>query len=130
VNYRVEALPDDPVILMSLAKDALITEDMANSGAEIRALLDQADGPMFVIMDMRELSINLNDIILGSNLGTRGEEPLSRHPNIGEMIFVSSNAMVKLAVKGLNTVTFGNLEARVFDSVGDALIYVRSQTAG
>jgi hypothetical protein len=126
MNYSVEVLPGEPIILMCLYAEARVSEDMSRSSVEVKALLDQAAEPVFLIMDMSKMTISLNDIILGSNMGTRSEQPLNRHPQLREMLFVSPSALVKLAVKGLNTVTFGNLEFKVFDTVDDALTYVRS----
>ncbi len=129
MNYKVEALPGEPIIVTTLSAQSRIMEDMASSGAEVRALLDQAREPSFFIMDMSEMSVNLDDVILGANRGARGEYPLSQHPNLREMLFVSRSSMIKLAIQGLNTVTFGNLNVRVFDSLDDALAYARSQKA-
>lgn len=129
MSYKVEALPREPIILVTLSAQSLIMEDMAKSGVEVRALLDQAAEPSFFIMDMSELSVSLDDVIVGANRGARSEQPLSHHPNLREMLFVSRSSMIKLAIKGLNTVTFGNLNARVFDSLDDALAYARSQEA-
>jgi hypothetical protein len=127
MSYKIETLTGEPVILLILTQDAAISEDMPKSGAEIRTLLDQASEPMFFIMDMSAMQISLDDLILGSNLGARGEQPLTRHPHLKEMLFVSSSKMVKLGLKGLNTLAFGNMKVKAFDTLDEALAYVHAQ---
>lgn len=82
---------------------------------------------MFFIMNMSEMSVDRDDVILGANRGARGEQPLSHHANLREMLSVFRSGMIKLAIKGLNTVTFANLNAKALDSLDDALAYAQPQ---
>ena len=126
MNYKVEVLPGEPIILATISKQFSVANDMARSDAEVRTALDKASEPMALVVDAREVSLGLDDVIQGTNRGSRGEQPILQHPNLKELLFVTPNALVKAAIRGLNSVTFGNVNARAFDTVEEALAHIRS----
>ena len=93
---------------------------------EGKVFLESINEPMYWITDLRAVAITMNSIMEGSSQGARGEEPFWHHPLIIEMLFISDNKVIKVAAKGLNTVSFGNLSVKVFDTLEDALAYCRS----
>jgi hypothetical protein len=127
--YKLERLGDEPIMLVTIEIDYSIARDMQQSDAEGRVLADASEQPLFWITDISKLKPSIDDLLLGSNQGARGEDPLWHHPMIREMIFVSSSPLIQLAAKGMNSVTFGNLNVQVFKSVGDALDYCRSKVS-
>jgi predicted NBD/HSP70 family sugar kinase len=128
-NFRVELLPDEPVLLFEIYKEYTLVENWPQGDAETRQFLDQASQPLYHIIDTTQASFSLDDIILGANKWARGQEPLWKHPNLQELIFVTTNATVRLAAKGLNSLTFGNIQAKVFETQEEALDYCRAKIA-
>lgn len=126
-TYRLEVFSDEPIVVTYVSKEYKIVEDMPRSDAELRAILENVSEPLFDIVEASALPVSLDDVILSSNKGARGEQPIWHHPKVREMIFVHPSALVKLAARGLNTVTFGNLNAQVFSNLEDALAYARSK---
>lgn len=124
--YNTQKLPGDPIILVSLFKDYNIVQDLPKSGAEGIALLDEQTTPVFYVIDIRELQLDVNDVIDGANLASGSEGALYRHPMIREALFVTEQEIVAMGVKGLDSVPFGNVKARVFKTVEDALAYARA----
>lgn len=126
-TYTIEQLSQEPIYITVMTPEYSVSQDQAHSTAEGRAILDAVDEPVYWIVDIRQLSISLDDIISGSNQGARGEEPLWHHPMIKEFVFVSGSTLVKLAAKGLNTEVFGNLNLTVCDSVEQAIEMCRAK---
>jgi len=129
-TYQIEVLPDEPIMITHILKGYKVSVDMPQSDAEARVILDQASEPMFHIVEASERLVSLDDIISAANIGARGEQPLWHHPMIREMIFVHPAEVVKLAAKGLKGASFGNLSVRVFDTLDEALSYVRAALKG
>ena len=127
MTYKHEILPGEPIMLTTMSAEYSVSRDQARSDAEARVLLDNAREPLFCIIDLSRVSFSLTDVIGGANAGARGQEPIFHHNKILELIYVTPNRMVQLAVKGLGSVAFGKVKACVFETIEEALAYVRSQ---
>lgn len=137
-NYNIELLPDEPVLIFTAYKAYSLVEDQPQAGAEVQQYLDQASEPLYHILDITEASLSLDDVILAANFGARGQNtsangkhgPVWKHPNIRELIFVTDKKLVNLAVRGLDSLMFGNIQAKVFYTQEEALEYIRVKIAG
>ncbi|MBN1681023.1 MAG: hypothetical protein JW966_12110 [Anaerolineae bacterium] len=125
--YTLKKLDDQPVVVLTVSADYQVTRDMPESRAELNAFLDTIDEPVFYILDLREASFSLDDIIRGASMGGRGSEASWHHPKLRRVILISGEDMVKLAAKGLSADVFGNLNVSVYDSLDKALAYVNEQ---
>ncbi|MBN1310287.1 MAG: hypothetical protein JXB30_02630 [Anaerolineae bacterium] len=128
-KIKIDKLPDEPVVVVTLLKGYDYGDDMIESNKPSFTLLDSQDKPVFWILDMRQARIGFGEVVASANMMTRGEEPLWKHPMIRETVIVSDAQMVKLAAKGLSSDVFGNLSIKVFGTVEEALDYVRSAPA-
>lgn len=129
-TYQLQALPGEPIVIVTIFKDYSIARDMPLSDAEGRILLETLDEPVFYITDITRFTPSMDDLLLGANRGARGEDPMWHHPKIREMVFVSPSTLIHVAAKGMNTVTFGNLKVQVFRTVDEALAYCRAEIEG
>jgi hypothetical protein len=129
-HYTIEVLPDEPILVVSISEGFKIAEHMPHSIGDVRAVLDQAKEPLFYILDVTKLSLSLDEVIMAASLGARGEQPLWHHPMIREMMFVSPSILIKLAAQGLSAPTFGGLNARIFETLDEALAYARAVLKG
>ncbi len=136
-NYYIDLLPDEPIILSGLYKEFSVVADQPRSDAETRQTLDQVSEPVYLIIDLTEISFSLDELVVGSNFAargqhitdTRGQSPLWKHPNIKELIFVTDKRLIKLAVMGLDSLAFGNIQAKAFETQEEALAYARARIA-
>ena len=127
MNYKVEALPGEPVILATLYEDYSYTVDDPQANAEVVNILDEIDGAMFLVIDATHRSFSLDDVVQAANNDARGEDALYHHPKLLGVLIVTRSSLVRLATKGLNTVTFGNVNAYAFEALDEAIEYARSQ---
>lgn len=138
MNYYVELLPNEPILIFCAYKEYSLANDQPQAGAEVQQFLDQASELLYHILDITEASLSLDDVILAANFGARGENtqspsqnvPVWKHPNLQELIFVTNKRLVSLAVRGLDSLVFGNIQAKVFYTQQEALDYCRARIAG
>lgn len=126
MSYSTEKLPDLPVVLATLHSDYDHAQEGEAAYAEEIAMLDAQSEPVYYILDIKEYSPTLDVIISGTNWGGKqGNMPTVRHPNVVKPIVISQSDIVKLAVKGVKTVTWGYTDIKVFETLDEALDYVR-----
>jgi hypothetical protein len=138
-GYHVELLSDEPILLLICTKEYSLVDDWPKVDQQCRALMDNANEPLYLITDLTEASLSLDDLVLGTNVGARGhnigtmdqagEVPAFKHPNLQGLIFVTSKKLVKLALKGMDSLVFGNIQAAVFETLEEALAYTRDRIA-
>jgi hypothetical protein len=127
--FTLHRLPDEPILTLILSEHYSVSQDIGASTAAVKTCLDQADQPLYYILDLSHLKAGLDDVMLAASHSARGETPLWHHPSIREIIFVSQAPLMKASVKGLKSAAFGNLErAKAFTSLDEALRYCRSQS--
>jgi hypothetical protein len=129
VTFKIEILPGERIMIITLSAEYSVSRDLGKLNDESREMMDNAEAPLFCIMDFTLVSLTLNDIIGAANTSSRGQEPIMHHRNMLAFVAVTPNRMLQLAAKGLRSVTFGNVNALAFETMEEALAYVRSQLA-
>lgn len=126
--YTIEKLPDAPVVIFVHETKQFSTE-MDPAIHDIVAVLDAQSEPVFLIMDIRQVSWGMDDVTIGANAVTRRPEAMLHHPNMREVLFISTLGLIKLAAQGLRSAAFGGVNVRVFDTTEQALDYCRERIA-
>ncbi|MBN1311552.1 MAG: hypothetical protein JXB30_09045 [Anaerolineae bacterium] len=129
MNYKIEVVPNEPILMVDLYKHYSFTVDDPVATGECWKILDESDEPMFMIMDVTDLAISLDDLVQAANRDTHGEQPIYHHPKLQELLVVTRSKMIQIAVRGITSVAFGNVNAKAFGTVDEALAYARSQLA-
>lgn len=127
--YTIKHFEDEPILMMTIHSEYRVSEHQANSDADARAILDTVDAPQYVITDLTALHFSLDDIIRGTNTATLTQDAVWKHPNIKKLIFVSPKRIIHLAAKGLNSASFGSLQAYIFNTVDEAIMWIRNDIA-
>lgn len=127
MSYSFEMLPDEPILIGTLHDSFSLKHDSGSYFSEANSILDSADQSICHIIDVRALQVNVfQDFLTAVNQSARGNEAMLRHPNINTTVVVSTDKLIQLTVKGLNSNIFGNLSLPVFDTLEEALTYIRS----
>jgi len=125
LTYSVEKLQDEPIVMVKLFEADRLEPSMPTTGAEVIAVLDAVSEPVFLILDMGNIRISLEHLVSSTSRAIRVDQFLT-HPNVREILDVTTNPMLRLAAKGMESKVFGRLKAQVFDTVEEALEYARS----
>ena len=130
MSYSLELLPDEPILIITLHESYNHERDFEAYLNEAVVLLDSLDRPVYSITDITHIKVNIfQDFITGFNQVFRGQGATINHPNIDKVIIVSTDKLMKLGAKGLNSATFGFLSVPVFDTPEEALTYARALIA-
>jgi hypothetical protein len=95
-------------------------------GTLIAALSRQPE-PVFLIMDLRQMDISLDDLSRFANAAAMRPNSLLRHPMLRESLVISGDTMVMVAVSGMGGPTYGNVRIRSFETPEEALGYCHEQ---
>jgi hypothetical protein len=129
MSYTIEVLPGEPIIFATLSKSFSIERDLPVAIDRIFELLEGMDGKCFFIVDSGEFVPDLQGVVSSASMVARGEDPVWHHPNIWEVIVVTSANIVKMSVDGLRHAAFGHLKIQAFSTAEDALDYARGKIA-
>lgn len=126
MSYNTILPPGEPIIVQTLNDDFDVAGELGPAMREVHDVLSAYEKPVFLIVDMSAYKLSVDDLVVGASMSSGGEEPIFKHPNIRQVVFVSPSKIVELAAKGMNTATFGHVDIRVFASQEAALAYVRA----
>lgn len=129
MSYKITVYQDLPVLLLEFDDTSFEELPMEAALDEVYNALETAQTPLYHIVDTRNLRMTFNDIINSIQIGIKGGKATLKHPNLRQLIVISQSKAIAMATKGLNNVTFGNINTLVFESLEDALSYVRMSAA-
>jgi hypothetical protein len=125
MSYTTEKLPDAPVVLATFHADFDMAQEAEALNSDSLSPIEAQSEPVYYIADLSEYPPSLNDVMSAVNWGGPANTPTLRHPNVREAIFVSRSSMIKLAVQGLRSATWGHLKAHCFETLKEALAYTQ-----
>jgi hypothetical protein len=128
VTFTLEKLPDEPILVTQLLPEWRVDPDLMTYTDQITALLDSLTEPVHYIADIRGIQISLGDLLSGANLITRSPSAYLRHANIKSITAVANSRFLDMAIKGLDSGTFGFVSINVFQTLDEALESVRKKT--
>jgi hypothetical protein len=119
-------LDNEPIVVVTLPKDYDLAAELPVQLPKYISMLDAAPEPVYWIVDARNSSLGVEEIITGASLVASGKHPLYHHPNIRQVIYVTSSRIMKLAAEGLQSESFGHIAIKLFDDLDEALKYTRA----
>jgi phosphosulfolactate phosphohydrolase-like enzyme len=131
-SYTVEVLDEGRIILMTMGSDYNVVTDMLKSSTECFDLLEKGPERIVFITDAREVQLKgLDEMLHGAqNMMNPEISKITHHPKLAKSLSVTNSKVMRAAVKGLNTLTFGFTELTVFETVEEALNYARTVLYG
>jgi hypothetical protein len=127
--YSVTKLPDEPIILAVLSEAFKLAQHQGMPSAAISDLLDAADEPCYLIIDLLAARPpTIEQIIPVANRSVRGtpRQSFLRHANMREFLIVTESTLFAFAARSLQSDVFGNINVQVFATRDEALAYARS----
>ena len=125
MSFSFELLPDEPILIGTIHDSFSLRDDIDSFLSELDSILDSVDQPVYYINDIRKLKVNVfQDFVLAANKGARDRK--GSHPNVDITIVVSTDSLVRLGARGLQSDVFGNLPILVSDTLEEALAQARS----
>jgi len=129
MSYTIQLLNEEGILLGRWNEDFSFQDEIRVYNDEMYSLLESLTAPVYFVHEFANPGLSMQDIMKGASIATREEKSTFQHPMIKQIIFVTTSKVMKVAAKGLNTMSFGNIEVAVFDTVDEALAFVRTQAA-
>ena len=126
--YIINRLSDAPIIFITQSGSGVIHE-LNEYLPQVAALLDEQTEPVYLVFDVRAISITLDELTLAAHLAAGDQGAVLHHPNVIETLLATTAGAVKLAAQGVRTAAFGGAKIRTFDTPEQALAYCHEQIA-
>ena len=124
----IQKLPNELIVIDTIPPDYHLSVELPQEMSKLFEAADHLEAPVFWIVDVSAVKeMTIEDLLTGTELLIRGKNPLYRHRNIREVLYISTSQLIKLAAAGLASDLFGNLKIQVFESLEAALQYARKQ---
>jgi len=127
--FSVDKFPSLPAIIFVQSGSQVASEAQSALG-QLIPLIDEQTEPVFLIMDVRQLSIGLEELPATAALAALRPDALLHHPKLRETLIVSKEGLVRLAAQGLKSAIFGSVKVKVFETTEGAVDYCREVLAG
>lgn len=125
--YQVTLCEDQPVIQAECLQGFKMGEEMVPLIKELKAILDAAAEKHYVVFDLEGAVFSLDDMIKTANIANQPELSIHSHPNLAGMHVVTTNKVILMGLKGLNTAAFGHLSMSAFPSMSEALAHLHTK---
>lgn len=125
-GFIIEKLQTQPALVGTWLPNFEFGEHAKAYTASMQAALNEQAEPVYYILDMSQHDkLKLEHLIEGSNMAAMGSNPNFHHPMTRAVLLITNNVATQAAAKGLRSDTFGNVNAHVFASLDDALVFVQ-----
>ena len=126
-------LPHEPVIIYTALDGWNDPANLAASDEEGNEMIRTVAQPIFWVLDISHIDMDITTMIMLANKYTRseitrGEASMWQHSNVRQLIAITSDDLIQQMASGMQSDLFGSMDIKVFASRDDMLAYVRSQT--
>lgn len=128
--YRVELLPNEPIVIVTLSEPFDWEKDIQATTARVAELTRHMAGPIYRISDMKQVSLDFSEVVTALASATRVVEGGLNDPRF-RVVFISHEALLDLAEFGARSASqkqYGVTEpVQVFTNLDEALLHIRSE---
>ena len=131
MSYSITPVDNGHILLFTMNHDFEPAVDMPQYLPECYQFLENGPDPIIIITDTTRAPMrNMDDLIQGANsIRTSLAQQINNHPKLLKSITVISNRIVQVAMKGLNTATFGFVDVFIATTQDEALELARAALA-
>ncbi len=129
MNHTITVMDDLPVLLVQFERAFGSSEDIETYVNTLQEAYDALEKKVYNITDTRNLSLSFDKVMEFLRVSMRSNTSLTNHPMKLGNIVITSSGFYQAIITGLRSATFGNMNIQVFDSVDEALAWVREQAA-
>ena len=127
-KYTFRKLPGEPIIVFTPSASYHMAIDVQASIETAFEVLAELTESVYYIHDWLAIKpLDINDVSVGAMSAALSQNPLFKHPQIREIIFVTTDKILLAAAEGLNSKVYDYIQVRSFSTMEEALSHVRSQ---
>lgn len=129
MSYTIEVNQNQNTLISTWHEDFNFKTEINAFIEELTPILDALPTSVYMVNLFIDLKLSFNDIMTGASMATRGKTSVFHHANVKQVIFITQDRTLSLAAKGLNSVSFGNVDIKVFKTLDEAMDFIRSEAA-
>jgi hypothetical protein len=130
MNYTVERLADEPIVIFTLGAGYDFEVDTATAKEELAAAMDEIAGDVYLITDYSAVHLEFQDLLTELQAETQGAPGSFTDPRVRRTILVGEDEMVGLAAESLYQTQYGKVRAIQVTSQEMAIQYARTLIRG
>lgn len=128
--YSIELREDLASIVAMISEDFDIYGELPTFCQKIYEILDQSAQPLHYVCETNGNGMtNFEELVAAINMLVRGDYPFANHKNFIELVLVTNDQLSEMAVRGMQSDTFGNVKVAVFSDMQSAFEHVQMQYA-
>jgi hypothetical protein len=121
MSYSIETRPEELIVIATFNADFNVQKETASYADELKNKLEQMPGPSSLITHVDLVSAGFGDLVSGLGLLTQGKLAVLSHPNIKEIIVVTTKDLFSLGAKALGQSQYGGLRVSVARTLEEAI---------
>ncbi|MBN2304760.1 MAG: hypothetical protein JXQ72_09805 [Anaerolineae bacterium] len=126
-TYTVQKLPDESIVIITTHEGYDPSQHVTEAAKAVNRVLDKVSGPVVFIQDLTSVKTDMDDIMVAADTTGRGDAAPFHHANIGEIITVTQDPILRRVFEGMQTDTYGNIKMVILDTLDEALAYARQR---
>jgi hypothetical protein len=130
LNYTVERLAGEPIIIFTLGAGYDFEAETAEAQQELAAAMDEIDGDVYLITDYSAVHMEFEDLLTELQSETQGAPGTFTDLRVRRNLLVGEDEMVGLAAESLYQTQYGKVQVIRVESQDVAIQYARSLLRG
>ncbi len=125
MTFELNYYENENIIVEIMNDDFTLKEDLPVSIQQVGEILDSVETPHCFIIDATKLKMKFGDMVMGGAIVTRGDSAVFKHPNLTQLVVVTTSDLIETVAKAYSQAQYGSLSVRVFGSLDEAVEYAR-----
>ena len=127
MGFEIAKVGNEPIIVETMHTDFSLKNDLPVSIDQLQVMLDEVNEPHTFIIDATEARLTFGDAIAGMASVTRGNTAVFKHPNLRQLLVVTTSNLVELTTRAFGQEQYGGVKSEAFGSLDEAIDYARAQ---
>ena len=125
MSSTVEKYPNEPIIQFTALDDYDVIAELGSDDQKVIDILNQSKEWMYLI-NVFNAPLSVEALMEGAKQYAGDVNSLWRHPKLKKVVFVSSDAMLRMSMAGFRTEVFGNIDIQAVDTLEEARALIRA----
>lgn len=127
-KYRIDERDGDPVVIATIFEDFNPTEDVQDLARDLNTTFDGLGTPAYLVLDRSQAApVNMDDVQVGSNVMARQSGMNFHHPNMIEVIVVTTDVVIRQAFAGMQSEVYGRVKMHLVEAIDEAFAYIQEK---
>jgi len=125
--YVIEDHPTLPVMMTRFEEDFVFAENAVDYTVTVKKKLDSLSDPVYYLFDLTKWKVmSFAEMMQAAAQAARGKDSNFHHPMNRQTLIITQDTLVSKSAEGMQGAAYDNANIKIFESVDEALDYVRA----